>query len=102
MTEYKTKDLFLAAYLVSGGHRITKVTKEKGARKCTFHLEKKESTDKDIVEYYNNSNVPVLDFKRSMEALRAMIRENPASGTKKPMGWTEYSNWGDVETVKPA
>lgn len=95
---YDTKDLFLAAFLVSNGHQIQEILRERKAKKCTFRLDYNESTTSQIKSYYNNAKVNVLDFKRSMEALRAMIREKSVGQVQTTgLSYQDFSNWKDVE-----
>jgi hypothetical protein len=68
---YSTTDLYLAVYLSCKEYNIVVTKKDKG--QCSFKFEMDDNFKQIVSDYYNNSQVNVLDFKNKLRDLKSEI-----------------------------
>ena len=73
MSEYRTTDLNLAAFLVARGHGLLRVTPMPGSHQRAFCFAPGTKSEAD--EYYQGAQVGARTFANALRDLKARIRE---------------------------
>jgi len=72
MTEFRTSELFLAAYLICKGHKMIDVIRSKGVM-CYFIFISTEDLRKNRDSYYKGAQIKAIEFKNKIRDLKSMI-----------------------------
>ena len=65
---YKTCDLYLASYLKTMGHEMTKIDRIEKKVYFTFKCDEIEA-----LNFYNNAKVGALSFKNNIQELKTIV-----------------------------
>ena len=70
---YKVSDLYLASFLRARG--VTFFRAEKEGKKILFLFEHRSDLDRLVQDFYNNSPIPVVDYRNSLRDFKALIMQ---------------------------
>jgi len=73
LSPYKVSDLYLAAYLRARG--VTFFRAEVNQRKVLFLFEHRADIERLVQDFFNNSPIPVVDYRNSLRDFKALIMQ---------------------------